>query len=136
MSYVNWTTQEPEFNPILKPYQMRILEILEASNHNPTSSKDIWYCTNQQGEKVSRASVINFLELLREEKIIVGTKATGKGGRRFNYRLHKEATIETVINQLAFRMIEQMQIANPKINFIWIAENLATLQEGGFAPDA
>lgn len=131
MSYIHWLEQEPGFNPVLKPYQMSILEILDASNYSPIGSKEIFFCVNKEGENISRASVINFLEKLRKEGIIIGTKGTGKGGKRYNYRLREGADVDSVLTHLAFRMVSQMQEANPKINFIWITENLATVQDGG-----
>ena len=88
MSYTHWTkyVDDENFNPILKDHQISILQTLEAHRDQPTGSKEVYLAVNKEGEGVSRGTVINFLEMLRHENIIIGTKATGKGGKRFNYR--------------------------------------------------
>jgi len=50
-------------------------------------SRAVWDRVNAglKGETISRASVINFLEAMREAGVLKGDEKTGKGGHRWIY---------------------------------------------------
>lgn len=74
-------------NLVLNEYQMGTLEILSENNNTFLGSRFIWETLNDKGISVSRASVINFLKLLRMSGYLRSNDATGKGGVRALYKL-------------------------------------------------
>jgi len=82
-----------EFNPsekglraVLKDYQEIALRVIWA-NPEGLGSKVVMDRVNAelQGKTISRASVINFLEDMREMGVLNGVEKTGKGGHRWIY---------------------------------------------------
>lgn len=122
MSYVNWTKQPAGFNPVLKPYEREIIQFLDDIQTDlkdyKVTSLEVWEDLKDKGINQSRASVINFLELLRKQDIIYAEETTGKGGKRFSYRLKESETFEDVIKHLVFQMIGLMEAAEPSLN-LW-----------------
>jgi Fe2+ or Zn2+ uptake regulation protein len=57
-------------------------------NPEGVNSRTIWEEVNaKRKEPISRAAVINFMEIMRKEGIVKGVEATGKGGH--NPRTHR-----------------------------------------------
>ena len=75
----------PPKNAVFKDWQLKVLECIEYSQQIPIGSKAVWECVNHF-EKISRASVIMFLQALHEIDLIDGVNASGKGGFRLEYR--------------------------------------------------
>ena len=82
-----------EFNPsekglraVLKDYQELALRAIWA-NPEDLGSKAVWDRVNEElkPNTISRASVINFLEAMREAGVLKGDETTGKGGHRWVY---------------------------------------------------
>lgn len=70
-------------------WQLEVIASLERTGREPIGSRKVWEEVNQT-EKISRASVINFLTRLHELDLIVGHRRSGKGGMRFNYTFHAD----------------------------------------------
>ena len=68
-----------------KPYQVTALNVLWSSS-NPQSSRQVWEKVNQElTEKISRASIINFLNASVDNGLLDYVETTGKGGYRRLY---------------------------------------------------
>ena len=65
-------------------YQIEALRVLWDTGGD-LGSRDIWEGVNNRFGKISRASIINFLNEMYEEDIISGYQTTGKGGSRMIY---------------------------------------------------
>ena len=71
-------------------------------------SRAVWDRVNAglKGETISRASVINFLEAMREAGVLKGDEKTGKGGHRWicspamNEAEFKEFIVKTLLESL------------------------------------
>jgi hypothetical protein len=83
---IEFDTGESGLRAVLKDYQEIAMRAIWGS---PTglSSKQVWDKTNEglEGKTISRASVINFLEAMREMGVLKGVQITGKGGHRWIY---------------------------------------------------
>lgn len=112
MSFVLWTTkkyfEDGEYNPILKEYQSEILEILEATGETYIDSKSVWEALQMREVVASRASVINFLKLLGDLRIIRVEEVTSKGGMKSLYRFYNGANKTNIYFQIGKIMIEMI----------------------------
>jgi len=83
---IEYDTAESGLRAVLKEYQEIALRVIWASPEGLGSSA-VWDRVNAglQGETISRASVINFLEAMREAGVLKGDEKTGKGGHRWIY---------------------------------------------------
>jgi Fe2+ or Zn2+ uptake regulation protein len=83
---IEFDTSEAGLRAVLKDYQEIVMRAIWEI---PTglSSKQVWDKTNEglKGKTISRASVINFLEAMREMGVLKGVEITGKGGHRWIY---------------------------------------------------
>jgi hypothetical protein len=70
----------------LKDYQEIALKVIWASQKG-LGSKGVWDRVNAElkGKTISRASVINFLEDMRQMGVLRGVEETGKGGHHWIY---------------------------------------------------
>ena len=83
---VEFDTAETGLRAVLKDYQEIALRVIWASPEG-LGSRAVWDRVNVglKGETISRASVINFLESMREIGVLKGEERTGKGGHRWIY---------------------------------------------------
>lgn len=67
-------------------WQIKALEVLWESNVG-LLSRDVWIKVNEKlkSERISRASVINFLNYMLDLGVLSGVDETGKGGHRMRY---------------------------------------------------
>ena len=74
------------FNAVLKNWQLKALQAVWGSSEG-LKSHAVWQRVNQvlEGETISRASIINFLEDMREMDVLSGLEVTGKGGYHWVY---------------------------------------------------
>jgi predicted transcriptional regulator len=83
---IQYETGEMGLRAVLKDYQEHALRVLWESKdgHN---SRQIWVEVNKRisPETISRASIINFLESMRENGVLNGVEKTGKGGHHWIY---------------------------------------------------
>jgi hypothetical protein len=86
MKGLEYDTSQVGFNALLKPWQLKAMQVVWGSPDG-ANSRTVWQKVNQmlQTETISRASVINFLEAMREMDVISGKDKTGKGGHQWVY---------------------------------------------------
>lgn len=117
-------TEKKGIMAFFKPYQIYALEALEANQEDEgLGSRQVWEHVNMKlseyGERVSRASVINFLEEMREAHFILGKDLTGKGGHRFNYKLYTVG-MDHVSLAVCLEVAKKMKEAFPKVDLLKI----------------
>jgi len=72
---------------IFKDWQIKALAIIPSNEGSPVSTKYVCDQLNLLDEpKISRASVINFLDDLHKYGLLNGILTTGKGGKRHLYK--------------------------------------------------
>jgi predicted transcriptional regulator len=84
---LKYDTAEPGLRAVLKDHQEIALRAIWATPEG-LGSKAVWDRVNAElkPNTISRASVINFLEAMREAGVLKGEERTGKGGHRWIYR--------------------------------------------------
>ncbi|MCX6649838.1 MAG: BlaI/MecI/CopY family transcriptional regulator [Candidatus Bathyarchaeota archaeon] len=83
----NWEydTSKTGLRTILKDHEELAMRIV-WENPNGANSRAVWMGINaRRAEPISRATVINFLERMREAGIVGGVEVTGKGGHHWVY---------------------------------------------------
>jgi len=106
MSFTLWMKKNGGGETLLAPYQKGIIRILEITGPVALGSREIWESANDMGHTCSRASVINFLRLLRTEGIIKAQSASGKGGMHELYRLYTGASEKNIYYQIGIKMLK------------------------------
>jgi len=83
---IEYDTAESGLRAVLKDYQELALRAIWATPEG-LGSKAVWDRVNAElkPNTISRASVINFLESMREAGVLEGEERTGKGGHRWIY---------------------------------------------------
>jgi len=83
---VEFDTAETVLRAVLRDYQEIALRVIWASPEG-LGSRAVWDCVNAglKDKTISRASVINFLEAMREAGVLKGVEKTGKGGYHWVY---------------------------------------------------
>ena len=74
---------------VLRDYQIEALKLIWAHNGDGLTSREVYEATNErleEGRSVSRASIINFLNAMCDDKILDFEEETCKGGMRRKYR--------------------------------------------------
>ena len=86
MNGIEYDTSEKGLRTILKDYQEIALNAIWASKEG-LNSRQVWVAVNEKLKPatISRASIINFLEAMREMGVLKGVEVTGKGGHRWIY---------------------------------------------------
>ena len=87
-------TQGNGWESILKPYQIVAMKYLWREDIEHGSSKDVYDAVNAEmgANSISRASIINSMNMLVDEGIVSFHEITGKGGHR---RIYKPVFDET-----------------------------------------
>ncbi len=110
---LEYDTSQKGFNAVLKDWQLKAMQVVWSTSQG-ANSRMVWVKVNQMlnGETISRASVINFLEAMRELDVLSGKEVTGKGGHHWVYypRLD-EAGFKRYI---AEKMIESLRGSFPE----------------------
>ncbi len=115
---VEFDTAETGLRAVLKDYQEIALRVIWASPEG-LGSRAVWDRVNVglQGETISRASIINFLEAMREAGVLRGVEKTGKGGHRWIYspamdeQQYKQYLAKTIIESLMRDFPEETRAA-------------------------
>jgi predicted transcriptional regulator len=83
---IEYDTAEHGIRAVLKDYQEIALRAIWATTEG-LGSKAVWDRVNAElkPNTISRASVINFLESMREAGVLKGVEKTGKGGHHWVY---------------------------------------------------
>lgn len=86
MNGIIYDVSKKGLETVLRNWQIKALQ---AIWNNPRSMKslNVWAKVGEtlEGETISRASVINFLENMREMDVLKGIEETGKGGYHWVY---------------------------------------------------
>ena len=86
MTGIKYDTSQVGLEAILRTWQLKALEVLWNS---PKGAKSftVWEKVKKvlEDETISRASIINFLEAMRELGILSGVEESGKGGYHWIY---------------------------------------------------
>jgi hypothetical protein len=83
---IEYDTAESGLRAVLKDYQEIALRAIRATPEG-LGSKAVWDRVNAElkPNTISRASIINFLESMREAGVLKGEEKTGKGGHHWVY---------------------------------------------------
>lgn len=93
---------------IWKPYEIKSIDIL-LSHEKRQSSGEVWLKVLESGIKISRASVIFFLNRLVDEGLADFTEETGKGGYHKLYGLIADDRYELgsiIIDRFLYKLWE------------------------------
>jgi hypothetical protein len=105
-----------------KPYQVEALRVLQNRGEEGANSRIVWNTVNETlPNPISRASIINSLNMMVDEDVLSFTERTGKGGHQRVYRLDmtwselKEYLARIVINKLMGEFPEETKKAVSKL---------------------
>jgi len=120
---IEYDTAESGLRAVLKDYQELALRAIWA-NPEGLGSKAVWDRVNAElkPNTISRASVINFLEAMREAGVLKGVEKTGKGGHHWIYSPamneaeFKEFIVKTLLESLMRDFPEETRTAISEFN--------------------
>ena len=120
---IEYDTAEPGLRAVLKDYQELALRAIWA-NPEGLGSKAVWDRVNAElkPNTISRASIINFLESMRETGVLKGEERTGKDGYHWIYspamdeQQYKQYLAKTIIESLMRDFPEETAEAVKKIH--------------------
>ncbi len=105
-----------------KPYQVEALRVLQSRGSEGANSRIVWNTVNEALlSPISRASIINSLNMMVDEGVLSFTERTGKGGHHRVYRLDmsepelKEYLAHIVIDKLMVEYPEETRKAASKL---------------------
>ena len=105
-----------------KPYQVEALRVLRNRGSEGANSRIVWNTVNETlPSPISRASIINSLNMMVDEGVLRFTERTGKGGHQRVYRLDmtwselKEYLARIVIDKLMVEYPEEAKKAASKL---------------------
>jgi len=109
MNRLEYDTVETGFNTVLKNWQLKAMQVVWSSPDG-ANSRIVNQKVNQmlKGETISRASIINFLEDMREMEVLSGEEVTGKGGHHWVYypKLDEAGFKSYIVDKMIGRLIE------------------------------
>ena len=117
MKSIVFDTSKSGFHAVLIDWQIKVMQVV-WSNPEGIISRIVWQKVNEvlEGESISRASVINCLEDMREMGVLRGVEETCKGGHRWVYSPamdeagFKKFIVETLIEKLMSEFPEETSI--------------------------
>jgi len=120
---IEFDTGETGLRAVLKDYQEIALRVIWASPEG-LGSRTVMDRVNAglKGNTISRASVINFLESMREAGVLKGVEKTGKGGHHWIYSPamneaeFKEFIVKTLLESLMRDFPEETRTAISEFN--------------------
>jgi predicted transcriptional regulator len=110
---LEYDTSQTGFNAVLKDWQLKAMQVVWSTTKG-ANSRMVWIKVNQmlKDETISRASVINFLEAMRELGVISSEEETGKGGHHWVYYPKLDET--GFKRYIAEKMIESLRGSFPE----------------------
>ena len=112
---VVFDTRQDGFSTIVKDYQEVALRYLWRLDGGGASSRDVHVNVNKvmrtdpsQRDSISRASIINFLNLMVDEGALGFTEITGKGGHRriYSARYDEEGSKRYMAKKIISKLLE------------------------------
>ena len=87
MNGIEYDVSETGLKAVLKEWQIKAMEVVWGSPDG-ANSRTVWMETNKalKSESISRASVINFLNDMKELGVLTGDDCTCKGGHHWIYK--------------------------------------------------
>ena len=123
MTGIVYDTSQVGLEAVLRPWQLKALRVLWSSPEG-AKSVTVWEKVNKVlvNDSISRASIINFLEEMRESGILTGVEESGKGGYHWVYSGAFDETgfkgfiADTLVGKLMSEFPDEMRdaIANLK----------------------
>ena len=112
MNGIEFDTAQTGFSAVLKDWQLKAMQVIW---HTPegANSRKVWQEVNKMlgRDTISRASIINFLNDMKELGVLDGDDRTGKGGHYLVYKLGmNEAEFKYFI---ASKMLESLMRGFP-----------------------
>ena len=96
-----------------KPYQVEALRVLRNRGSEGANSRIVWNTVNETlPSPISRASIINSLNMMVDEGVLSFTERTGKGGHQRVYRL--DMTWSELKMFLARIVIDKIMVEYPE----------------------
>ncbi len=103
---------------ILRNYQIEALKSLRKNSEKGLTSREVYeYVNGKIDGSISRASIINFLKAMADERVLNYKERTGKGGHhrvytpRLNESEFKKYVAQTMINSLLKDFPEETKTA-------------------------
>ena len=110
---LSFDTGKNDLEMFFKPYQVAALQVLQKRGPEGANSRIVWNTVNEtRPSPISRASIINSLNMMVEEKVLSFTERTGKGGYHRVYRL--EMTDSELKEYLARIVIDKLMKEYPE----------------------
>lgn len=109
MKGLQYDTSQTGFLTVLKPWQIKAMQVV-WSTPDGANSRIVYQRVNNalEGETISRASIINFLEDMREMGVLGGEEKTGKGGHHWVYypKLDEVGFKRYIVEKMRDRLID------------------------------
>jgi predicted transcriptional regulator len=88
MKGIEYDLAQEGFAAVLKGWQLEAMQVVWSSLEG-VNSRTAWLKVNESlsGDTISRASIINFLEDMREMGVLDAEDRTGKGGHQYVYKM-------------------------------------------------
>jgi len=123
MKGIEYDLSQTGYKAVLKDWQLKAMQAVWNSLEG-VNSRAVWEKTNQMldEESISRASVINFLEAMREMGVLEAEDRTGKGGHQYVYRMGMDESqfklyiAQTLIKNLLRDFPEETKVALGKVS--------------------
>ena len=123
MSGLEYDTSQKGLNTVLRDWQIKVLQIVWSSPQGVKSSEAHQRVKTMLGEEtISRASVINFLQAMRNLGVLSSVDTTGKGGHHAIYhpkldeRGFKAYIAEKLLISLSENFPEETRLTLKKLN--------------------
>jgi len=87
MNRIEFDVSKTGLNAVLKHWQLKAMRVVWNSPEG-ANSRTVWIETNKalKTDTISRASIINFLNDMKELGVLTGDDRTGKGGHHWIYK--------------------------------------------------
>ena len=118
MNSIEYDTSKKGLETVLKNWQIKAMMTI-WSNPGGLKSLNVWNKVSEtlEGETISRASIINFLEEMRKMGVLSGVEESGKGGYHWIYSPamdesgFKKFVVETMITSLLSNYPDATRVA-------------------------
>ncbi len=125
MKGIEYDTSQTGFNTVLKDWQLKAMQVVWGTPDG-ANSRTVWMKVNQkfEGETISRASVINFLEDLREMGIFSGEERTGKGGHHWVYfpKLDEAGFKMFIVETMIASLLESFPLRQGRLSYPYLGQ--------------
>ena len=113
---LSFDTSKNGLEMFFKPYQVEALRVLQFRGEEGANIRIVWNTVNETlSSPISRASIINSLNMMVDEDVLSYTERTGKGGHHRVYKLDmswselKEYLARVVIGKLLNEYPEEVK---------------------------